>query len=146
MPRIKKQQVETPAVEEQQVQEPVVDKTPDNSDDDLIAIIGTTVTTKQLNEYKKKYKKVFFTDFAGQYFVWHRLGRNDFTTTYNETEDIEDQSKQADEREKRFFKAAMLYPEGEELEALLDDEILVSRVCDEILYKSGFFRPQTMEL
>jgi predicted P-loop ATPase/GTPase len=142
MPRVKKNKEETvvPATEEKTEQQPLEDNSP-------IAILGTTVTENQIKQYKNQYKKVYFTDFAGQYFIWHRLNRADFTTIYNETESIEDIEQQTTEREKRFCQAAILYPEATELKEMLDtDDILTSRVCDEILYKSGFFKPQTMEL
>ena len=141
MPRVKK--VKEEEVIQEQAQEEMVEEVEDTSP---IAIPGTTVTQNQIKQYKDQYKKVFFTDYAGNYFIWHRLNRADFTNVYNETEKIEDIEQQTDEREKRFFKLAVLYPEAEELEALLTDDILVSRICDEILYKSGFFRPQTVEL
>lgn len=151
MPRVKKSQVEEPVVQatEEQVIPKVEQPAPEQPEEDTspIVVYGTTITENQLKHYKEQYKKIYFTDFAGQFFVWHRLNRADFTNIYNDTENIEDLETQTTEREVRFCEAAILYPEADVLDAMLkNDDILTSRICDEILYKSGFFKPQTVEL
>ncbi len=144
MPRVKKNKTEDSV---EKTMETAASETASQNDDSPIVILGTTVTENQLKQYKEQYKKVYFTDFAGQYFIWHRLNRADFTNIYNDTENIEDVEQQTTEREKRFCLKAILYPEQADLENMLqNDDILTSRICDEILYKSGFFKPQTMEL
>ena len=149
MPRVKKnksEEIQAPAeetaaeVKQEQKEENAVDDSP-------IVVYGTTVTANQLKKYKEQFKKVYFTDFAGQFFIWRRLNRAEFTSIFNETESIEDSNQQADLREQKICQAAILYPDQDVLQDLMDsDDVMTSRISDEILYKSGFFRPQTVEL
>ena len=111
-----------------------------------IVIPGTSITNTMLNNFRSKYKKLYRSDYIDDIYIWHRLNRRDFTEICNDTEKIDDEEKLVIEREKRFCYAAVLYPNKERLEELFEDDTISSRIAEEILYKSGFFRPQTREI
>lgn len=114
--------------------------------DDPIAIPGTEVTESQLKEFKKQYKKMFVTDYIGQTYVWHRIGRKAFSDICDATENIEDEGELINEREKRFCKECIVYPDAETVEADVEDDVAASKLAREILYRSGFFPPETKEV
>lgn len=114
--------------------------------DDPIAVPGTTVTKSQLLELKKQYKKMFVTDYIGQTYLWHRIGRKAFSDICDATQDIEDEDKLIAEREKRFCKECIVYPDAETVAADVEDDVAASKLSREILYRSGFFPPKTKEV
>lgn len=126
-----------------------VDKHPEHTKEDSegsIAIPGTTVTMGELEEYKKQYKKVFLTDYMGSRYLWHRLNRKTFGEICDATEDIKEDEELLAAREKAFVKACVIYPEAEQVAIDVEDEMIASRISREILYKSGFYQPTTVEL
>lgn len=111
-----------------------------------IAIPGTDITEDKLAEFKKEHKKVFASAYAGKIYVWHRLNRKTFSTICDATAEIEDDDELLVAREKEFCKAAILYPAAEEVEKDMEDEVIASHMAREILFRSGFYQPQTTEL
>ena len=60
---------------------------------------------------------------------------------------IEDEDELMREREKQFVQKAVLYPDQEKLTALLDDsDVIADTLSQEILFKSGFYRPVSQEV
>lgn len=152
---IKVQAEETPVVEapveevevsrETKVEE-AVEATPvvEEVDDTPIAILGTSVTQKQLDAMKEKYgkKNIFKTTFLDDTFVWHKLNRAAFSKVISDTRDIKDKEEQTTKCEQEFVRAAVLWPEITE-EFLVDEDVMVSGLSEEILYRSGFVPAQT---
>jgi len=114
--------------------------------DELPVIPGTTVTAAELDKFKQEYKKVFLTDYMGKRYLWHRLNRKKFGEICDATEDIKDDDELLSAREKEFVKACVLYPGAEEVAEDVEDEMISSRISREILFKSGFYQPTTVEL
>lgn len=114
-----------------------VDNTP-------IAILGTTVTQKQLEAMKEKYgkKNIFKTTFLDDTFVWHKLNRAAFSKVISDTKNIKDKEEQTTKCEQEFVRAAVLWPEITE-EFLIEEDVMVSGLSEEILYRSGFVPAQT---
>lgn len=113
---------------------------------DPIAIPDTNVTESQLKEYKKQFKRIFMTDYVDRRYVWHRLNRRTFSDICDATQEIEDEDKLINEREKRFCKACILYPSADIVELDVEDDVMASKLAREILYRSGFFPPTTTEV
>lgn len=111
-----------------------------------IAIPGTDITEEKLAELKKEYKKVFASAYASKIYVWHRLNRKAFSEICDATAEIEDDDELLATREKEFCKACILYPPAEEVEKDMEDEVISSHMAREILFRSGFYQPQTTEL
>lgn len=107
---------------------------------------STGLTDEQVKELKKQYKKLFLTDYMGQRYIWHRLNRKSFNAICDETEGIEDEDEMLVTREKEIVKACVVYPDMETLEADIEDDMISTRIGREILYHSGFYPPQTVEL
>lgn len=114
--------------------------------DDPIAIAGTDITESKLKELKGKYKKIFVTDYIGETYVWHRIGRKAFSSICDATESIEDEDQLINEREKRFCKECIIYPSTEKVADDVEDDVAASKLSREILYRSGFFPPETKEV
>lgn len=114
--------------------------------DDPIAIPDTDITESQLKELKKQYKRIFVTDYVDKRYVWHRLNRRTFSDICDATQEIEDEDKLINEREKRFCKACILFPAADVVEADVEDDVMASKLAREILYRSGFFPPTTTEV
>ena len=143
---IKVQVEETPVVES-----PVEDievsretKAEEAVDNTPIAILGTSVTQKQLDAMKEKYgkKNIFKTTFLDDTFVWHKLNRAAFSKVISDTRDIKDKEEQTTKCEQEFVRAAVLWPEITE-EFLVEEDVMVSGLSEEILYRSGFVPAQT---
>lgn len=115
-------------------------------DDSPIAIADTDITENKLKELKKKYKKIYVTDYVDSRYVWHRLNRKTFSDICDATEEIEDEDALIEERERRFCAACIVYPNAETVKGNLDDDVMASKVAREILYRSGFFPPTTKEV
>lgn len=111
-----------------------------------IAIPGTDITEEKLAELKKEYKKVFASAYAGKIYVWHRINRKTFSSVCEATAEIEDDDELLSTREKEFCKASIIYPEAEEVAKDMEDEVISSHMAREILFRSGFYQPQTTEL
>lgn len=116
------------------------------ANEDPIAINGTTITKSQLEDLKKKYKKIFLTNYIGKVFVWHRINRSVFAEICNATKDIKDDDELIDAREKMFCERAIVYPSLEEVKADIDVDIIYDTLSQEIMYRSGFHRPSTKEI
>lgn len=124
-------------------------ETVENKDDDTspIAIIGTDVTEKKIADLKKEYRKVFKTSFIDDIFIWHRLDRRTFSKIVADTKDIEDIEERLSKREQEFVKATVAYPNKEELEKFVQaEDVLVTTLAEEILYRSGFVPPRTEQI
>lgn len=115
-------------------------------DDSPIAIADTDITENKLKELKKKYKKIYVTDYVDSRYVWHRLNRKTFSDICDATEEIEDEDELIEERERRFCAACIVYPDADKVKENLDDDVMTSKVAREILYRSGFFPPTTKEV
>lgn len=151
---IKVQAEETPVVEapveevevsrETKAEEAVDTPVAEEVDDTPIAILGTSVTQKQLDAMKEKYgkKNIFKTTFLDDTFVWHKLNRAAFSKVISDTRDIKDKEEQTTKCEQEFVRAAVLWPEITE-EFLVDEDVMVSGLSEEILYRSGFVPAQT---
>lgn len=110
---------------------------------------GTDITQEKLEEYKKEYKKIYLTQYMGETYVWHRLNRKTFGKICDETEQIEDADELMTAREIEITKACTIYPDAGRLEEILqedDDNMVSQRIAREIMYRSGFYQPQTVEL
>lgn len=144
IPEVKEEDVVKPAEEPEQ--EPAKEKKEKEKDDSPIAIAGTDITENELASLKKDFKKLFQTFYIDKVYVWHRLNRKTFNTVCDDTKDIEDEDELVAERERRFCRDCIVYPRAKELEGDLDDDVIPTKLAQEILYKSGFFRPVTQEL
>lgn len=137
--------IDTETARETEIEE-VAEITPviDEIDDTPIAILGTTITQKQLNIMKEKYgkKNIFKTTFLDDTFVWHKLNRASFSKVISDTRSIEDKEEQTTKCEQEFVRAAVLWPEITE-EFLIEEDVMVSGLSEEILYRSGFVPAQT---
>ena len=118
----------------------------DEKEDIMPVIPGTTVTATELDAFKQEHKKVFLTDYMGNRYLWHRLNRKTFGEICDATEDIKDDDELLAAREKEFVKACVLYPDAEQVAKDVEDEMIASRIAREILFKSGFYQPTTVEL
>ena len=125
--------------------EPV--KIEEDVDDTPIAIIGTTITEKKLNELKSQYGKrgIFKTRFVNDMFIWHKLNRSTFSKIISMTKDIEDREEQNIKCEQEFVRAAVIWPEITQ-DFLENEDVTVAGLSEEILYNSGFVPPQTERL
>lgn len=125
--------------------EPV--KIEEDVDDTPIAIIGTTITEKKLNELKSQYGKrgIFKTRFVNDMFIWHKLNRSTFSKIISMTRDIEDREEQNIKCEQEFVRAAVIWPEITQ-DFLENEDVTVAGLSEEILYNSGFVPPQTERL
>lgn len=121
-----------------------VEKVKEEVDDTPIAILGTGVTQKQLAAWKEKFgkKNIFKTAFLDDIFVWHKLNRAAFSSVITATKDIKDKEEQVTKCEQEFVRAAVLWPEITE-EFLKDEDVTVSGLSEEILFRSGFVPAQT---
>lgn len=145
---------ESGAPEENAEKEPVEneerakEETEETTEDKPKVKVDTSVglTDEQVKELKKQYKKLFLTDYMGQRYVWHRLNRKSFNAICDETEGIEDEDEMLVTREKEIVKACVVYPDMETLETDIEDDMISTRIGREILYHSGFYPPQTVEL
>ena len=145
-PTIKDEAVETkPENETDKILEPV--KIEEDIDDTPIAIIGTTITEKKLNELKSMYGKrgIFKTRFVNDMFIWHKLNRSTFSKIISMTRDIEDKEEQNIKCEQEFVRAAVIWPEITQ-DFLENEDVTVAGLSEEILYNSGFVPPQTERL
>ena len=111
-----------------------------------IAVPDTDITEKKLAAYKEMYGKLYVTDYMGSRYVWRRLTQDEFTTIAEDTDHIEDDDELVSTREKEFFKLCVLYPGKEQVEKDIEDDMIMTRVAREILFRSGFFPPRTVEL
>ena len=125
--------------------EPV--KIEEDVDDTPIAIIGTTITEKKLNELKSQYGKrgIFKTRFVNDMFIWHKLNRSTFSKIISMTKDIEDREEKNIKCEQEFVRAAVIWPEITQ-DFLENEDVTVAGLSEEILYNSGFVPPQTERL
>lgn len=145
-PTVKNETVETkPDNEADKILEPV--KIEEDVDDTPIAIIGTTITEKKLNELKGMYGKrgIFKTRFVNDMFIWHKLNRSTFSKIISMTRDIEDKEEQNIKCEQEFVRAAVIWPEITQ-DFLENEDVTVAGLSEEILYNSGFVPPQTERL
>ena len=111
-----------------------------------IAVPDTDITESQLKDLKKQYKRIFVTDYVDRRYVWHRLNRRTFSDICDATEEIEDEDKLINEREKQFCKACIVYPVADIVADDVEDDVMASKLSREILYRSGFFPPTTKEV
>lgn len=124
----------------------VKEETPEEPDFSSIAVPDTDITEKKLAAYKEMYGKLYVTDYMGSRYVWRRLTQDEFTTIAEDTDHIEDDDELVSTREKEFFKLCVLYPDKEQVEKDIEDDMITTRIAREILFRSGFFPPRTVEL
>ena len=122
------------------------EETSEEPDFSPIAVPDTDITEKKLAAYKEMYGKLYVTDYMGSRYVWRRLTQDEFTTIAEDTDHIEDDDELVSTREKEFFKLCALYPGKEQVEKDIEDDMITTRIAREILFRSGFFPPRTVEL
>lgn len=149
----KKKEILEEATEEQIQEKTAMDtdteakeEAPEEPDFSSIAVPDTDITEKKLAAYKEMYGKLYVTDYMGSRYVWRRLTQDEFTTIAEDTDHIEDDDELVSTREKEFFKLCILYPSKEQVEKDIEDDMIMTRVAREILFRSGFFPPRTVEL
>lgn len=142
------EEVQTPEAEDTKktVEETVDEPKQEEPDFTPIAVPGTDITEKKLADLKAEYEKLFVTDYMGKRYVWRRLLQTEFDKVAQDTDHIEDDDKLVASREKAFVQLCTLYPSKEEVEKDIEDSLIASRVAREILFRSGFFPPRTVEL
>lgn len=101
-------------------------------------IPGTDVTQEELKDFKKDYKRIFQSTYTGRIFIWHRLNRRTFAQVCEMVKGIEDMKKLVSLREKEIVKRCVLYPRKEMMLELAENPMVVSRIGQEILQRSGF--------
>lgn len=130
------------------IQENSVEDMPEKDEEPAtkFAVEGSDITKEELEELRKEHKKIYQTFFVDKLFVWHRMKRKTFTSVCEDTKDIKDEDEMVAEREKRFCEACVVYPRAKDLKEDIDDEMIRTKIAQEILFKSGFYRPVTVEV
>jgi len=108
---------------------------------------GEVVPKEQLNAWKKQYNEIYRTDLNGQVYIWHKLRRRDYIEVMNDEtlNSIENTDLRIFMRQEKILQCGILYPTGEELERIVDENAGVAgNISDEIMLASGF-RPVRSE-
>ena len=63
----------------------------------------------------------------------------------SETKDIKDDEEKIEKREQEFVKASLIYPDPGNQD-IYEDDVLITGLAEEILYRSGFAQPETERL
>lgn len=153
--RIKKDNIDNPEIKEEiaavaaEEEEPVVvnEEAIIEEDNSPIAITGTDITENKLAELKNTFgsKAIFKTRFIDEIYIWHKLKRSVFAKIVSETKDIKDDEEKIEKREQEFVKASLIYPDPGNQD-IYEDDVLITGLAEEILYRSGFAQPETERL
>ena len=116
-------------------------------DNSPIAIPGTDITENKLAELKGTFgsKSIFKTRFIDEIYIWHKLKRSVFAKIVSDTKDIQDDEEKIEKREQEFVKASLIYPDPGNQD-IYEDDVLITGLAEEILYRSGFAQPETERL
>ena len=146
--KMRKDHQDTSVSETEIQEEATAAKEVEEVDNTPIAVPGTNITEKELDALKKQYKKIFKTSFIDDVFIWHRLDRRTFSDIIANTAAIEDEEEKVSTREQEFIKAALVYPEINDdfIGFLKTEDIIVTGLAEEILYRSGFVPPKTEQI
>ena len=107
------------------------------------------VDIQQLEAWKKEYKKLFKTTLTdGTILIWRRLKRSEYKDLMKEFNELTEQEVRIWNREEAICKACILYPNKEEVNAILESQAGVATVIsDDIFANSGFaVKEKTTEL
>lgn len=102
--------------------------------------------TEKIRYWKTLYDKIYLSVYDEEEFAWRKIKRREYTEIMENTpeEDIDDV---IEYRQYQTIKACVLSPEGEMLDKLIEDYPgLLTSLSGEILKKSGFSKPLTIEL
>lgn len=154
--RIKKDNIDNPEIKEEiaavaaeEEEEPVAvnEEAIVEEDNSPIAITGTDITENKLAELKNTFgsKAIFKTRFIDEIYIWHKLKRSVFAKIVSETKDIKDDEEKIEKREQEFVKASLIYPDPGNQD-IYEDDVLITGLAEEILYRSGFAQPETERL
>jgi hypothetical protein len=105
--------------------------------------------TAQVNEWRNEYGKVYKTIFEDYEFYWRKLRRKEYTLLASEEAAQADKSfiQKTFSRQEKMVQIAVLYPNGEELDKIIEENgYIASALSEEILGKSGFSFVATIEV
>ncbi len=104
------------------------------------------LTFDLIQEFKAQYKKVWKTTLVdGTEIVWRRLNRKEYKDIMKNYEDIEDRGERLMEREEAVCRAAILYPDKETVEDLINNMAGFAPVISDDIYDKSGFRIATPE-
>lgn len=109
--------------------------------------IDNLVDKKQLDSWKREFGEIYRTDLNDQVYIWHKLRRKDYIEVMSDESlnAIDNGDLRVFMRQEKILKKGVLYPSGEELEYLIDNNAGVAgNISDEIMLASGF-RPVRSE-
>ena len=96
----------------------------------------------KIQDWKKEFCAVYKTNIAGYDFIFRPMNRAEYKFFRKEMDSTEEDADRLDIRmnnEENIVKVATLYPQGEELEKILNDcGGIANLLSDDILYYSGF--------
>lgn len=98
------------------------------------------VDIKQLEAWKKEYKKLFKTTLTdGTVLIWRRLKRSEYKEFMRQFDKMDDSDERFWAREEQICRACILYPSTEEVDYILEYEAGVATIIsDDIFANSGF--------
>jgi hypothetical protein len=109
--------------------------------------IDNLVDKKQLDSWKREFGEIYRTDLNDQVYIWHKLRRKDYIEVMSDESlnAIDNGDLRVFMRQEKILRKGVLYPSGEELEYLIDNNAGVAgNISDEIMVASGF-RPGRSE-
>jgi hypothetical protein len=109
--------------------------------------IDNLVDKKQLDSWKREFGEIYRTDLNDQVYIWHKLRRKDYIEVMSDESlnAIDNGDLRVFMRQEKILRKGVLYPSGEELEYLIDNNAGVAgNISDEIMLASGF-RPVRSE-
>jgi hypothetical protein len=109
--------------------------------------IDNLVDKKQLDSWKHEFGEIYRTDLNDQVYIWHKLRRKDYIEVMSDESlnAIDNGDLRVFMRQEKILRKGVLYPSGEELEYLIDNNAGVAgNISDEIMLASGF-RPVRSE-
>ena len=92
-------------------------------------------TQSQIEDWKRKYGKVFMTKYdEDEYYIWRTLSRIEFKKILNQEGELTDWS-----REERVSETCVIWPENYDHDSVMDGNAGTPAVlAEEIMNKSGF--------
>lgn len=103
--------------------------------------LSMEISDTELATWKKQYGEIYRTDLNGTTFVWHKLRRREYINLMSDEEimALDNNDLKVFLRQEKIMNLAVLYPSGEELERVMDDNAGVAgNISDEIMLASGF--------